>query len=221
MPGRRFQRVQGQLHHRGESRAERELSEDPTRHRDPGDGRSGMRNRTNFSTVKIRGSSPSLNWKTGLSANPPTSPNAKKIVMIQCVGSRNKERPNCSRTCCATAVKNALKLKELNPDAEITILYRDVRTYGLAEPYYAKARKQGSCSSAMSRREARSQKGWTEADGFLHGQDHPGTDGYNAGSRWYSPRQRFREITKNCLGSEAAANAGRLLPGSSYEAAAG
>jgi heterodisulfide reductase subunit A-like polyferredoxin len=68
---------------------------------------------------------------------------AKKVVMIQCVGSRNAERPNCSRTCCATAVKNALKLKELNPDTEITVLYRDVRTYGLAEPYYAKAREKG------------------------------------------------------------------------------
>ncbi len=68
---------------------------------------------------------------------------AKKIVMIQCVGSRNAERPNCSRTCCATAVKNALKLKELNPETEITVLYRDVRTYGLAEPYYAKAREKG------------------------------------------------------------------------------
>ena len=68
---------------------------------------------------------------------------AKKVVMIQCVGSRNAERPNCSRTCCATAVKNALKLKELNPETEITVLYRDVRTYGLAEPYYAKAREKG------------------------------------------------------------------------------
>jgi heterodisulfide reductase subunit A-like polyferredoxin len=68
---------------------------------------------------------------------------AERFVMIQCVGSRNKERPNCSRTCCATAVKNALKIKELNPGAEVTILYRDVRTYGLAEPYYAKAREKG------------------------------------------------------------------------------
>jgi len=64
-------------------------------------------------------------------------------VMIQCVGSRNKERPNCSRTCCATAVKNALKIKTLNPKAHISILYRDMRTYGLAESYYAKAREQG------------------------------------------------------------------------------
>jgi heterodisulfide reductase subunit A-like polyferredoxin len=68
---------------------------------------------------------------------------AKKVVMIQCVGSRNTERPSCSRTCCATAVKNALKLKELNPETEITVLYRDVRTYGLMEPYYAKAREMG------------------------------------------------------------------------------
>jgi heterodisulfide reductase subunit A-like polyferredoxin len=68
---------------------------------------------------------------------------ANHIVMIQCVGSRNKERPNCSRTCCATAVKNALKIKELNPSAHISILYRDMRTYGLAESYYAKAREQG------------------------------------------------------------------------------
>jgi heterodisulfide reductase subunit A-like polyferredoxin len=68
---------------------------------------------------------------------------AQKVVMIQCVGSRNKERPNCSRTCCATAVKNALKIKELNPNANISILYRDMRTYGLAESYYAKAREQG------------------------------------------------------------------------------
>jgi heterodisulfide reductase subunit A-like polyferredoxin len=52
---------------------------------------------------------------------------ANQIVMIQCVGSRNKDRPNCSRTCCATAVKNALKIKKLNPNANISILYRDIR----------------------------------------------------------------------------------------------
>ena len=84
-----------------------------------------------------------LELESRIAANSPEVAKARKIVMIQCVGSRNSERPNCSRTCCATAVKNSLKLKELNPDAEITILYRDVRTYGLAEPYYAKAREQG------------------------------------------------------------------------------
>jgi heterodisulfide reductase subunit A len=68
---------------------------------------------------------------------------AHQVVMIQCVGSRNEERPYCSRTCCATAVKNALKIKEMNPDAKISILYRDMRTYGLMESYYAKARNEG------------------------------------------------------------------------------
>ncbi len=63
--------------------------------------------------------------------------------MIQCVGSRNEKRPSCSRTCCATAIKNALRLKRLNPAANIHILYRDIRTYGLLETYYAQARREG------------------------------------------------------------------------------
>jgi heterodisulfide reductase subunit A len=67
----------------------------------------------------------------------------KKIVMIQCVGSRNKERPYCSRVCCTHAVKNALKLKELNPDSEIVVLFKDMRTYGFKEDYYADASEAG------------------------------------------------------------------------------
>ncbi len=68
---------------------------------------------------------------------------SRNIVMIQCVGSRTLERPNCSRICCSVAVKNALKIKEKNPDAKVTILYRDIRTYGLMERYYTQARNQG------------------------------------------------------------------------------
>ncbi len=67
----------------------------------------------------------------------------RDVVMIQCVGSRDEERPYCSRTCCGTAIKNALKLKEINPEANLSILYRDIRTYGLMEEYYAKARSAG------------------------------------------------------------------------------
>jgi len=66
-----------------------------------------------------------------------------QVVMIQCVGSRNDENPNCSRICCQSAVKNALHIKDLNPDAEVYILYRDIRTYGLLEDYYRKARERG------------------------------------------------------------------------------
>ncbi len=66
----------------------------------------------------------------------------KNVVMIQCVGSRDEERSYCSRICCSEAVKNALKLKELSPETNVYILYRDVRTYGLKESYYTKARQQ-------------------------------------------------------------------------------
>ena len=66
-----------------------------------------------------------------------------QVVMIQCIGSRNEDNPNCSRICCQSAIKNALHIKKLNPDAEIYILYRDIRTYGILEDYYTEARKQG------------------------------------------------------------------------------
>jgi heterodisulfide reductase subunit A len=51
--------------------------------------------------------------------------------MIQCVGSRNEERPYCSRICCQTAVKNAMLIREQNPDAKVSILYRDMQMYGV------------------------------------------------------------------------------------------
>ncbi|MFH2100102.1 MAG: FAD-dependent oxidoreductase, partial [Pseudomonadota bacterium] len=66
-----------------------------------------------------------------------------QVVMIQCVGSRNEENPNCSRICCQSAVKNALHIMELNPEAEVFVLYRDMRTYGLMEEYYTEARSKG------------------------------------------------------------------------------
>ncbi len=69
--------------------------------------------------------------------------NCDNLVMIQCVGCRNEERPYCSRVCCGEAIKNALKLKELKPDMNVYILYRDIRTYGFYEEYYEKARRNG------------------------------------------------------------------------------
>jgi len=65
------------------------------------------------------------------------------VVMIQCVGSRNDEFSNCSRICCQSAIKNALHIKEQNPEANVYILYRDIRTYGLMEAYYREARRLG------------------------------------------------------------------------------
>jgi len=69
--------------------------------------------------------------------------NCNSLVMIQCVGCRNEERPYCGRICCNQAISNALKLKEINPDMNIYVLYRDMRTYGFYEDYYHQARRMG------------------------------------------------------------------------------
>ncbi|MCX5997421.1 MAG: FAD-dependent oxidoreductase [Chloroflexi bacterium] len=71
------------------------------------------------------------------------APGRRNVVMIQCVGSRNEERPYCSRICCSMSVKNALKIKKLDPSAGVYVLYRDIRTYGFREKYYKQAREAG------------------------------------------------------------------------------
>jgi len=68
---------------------------------------------------------------------------AKTAVYIQCVGSRNDDRPYCSKLCCTHSLKSALTLKEMNPEIQIFILYRDIRSYGFREDLYKQAREQG------------------------------------------------------------------------------
>jgi len=65
------------------------------------------------------------------------------VVMIQCVGCMDEDHPYCSRICCTAATKNSLKLKELDPDINVFVLYRDMRTFGLKEVSYREARQQG------------------------------------------------------------------------------
>ena len=67
----------------------------------------------------------------------------KSVVMIQCVDSREEPRNYCSRVCCANALKQALYLKEQNPDIAVYVLYRDMMSYGFAETYFTQARKAG------------------------------------------------------------------------------
>jgi len=67
----------------------------------------------------------------------------RSAAFIQCVGSRIKERPYCSKVCCTHSVKNALALKKRKPDMDVYVLYRDLRTYGLREGLYRKAREKG------------------------------------------------------------------------------
>jgi heterodisulfide reductase subunit A len=82
--------------------------------------------------------------KKGLASGEIDVSEAANIVMIQCVGSREKQgRQYCSRICCIGAIANALTIKEKNPDAGIFILYRDIMTYGFTEQYYTKARAAG------------------------------------------------------------------------------
>ncbi|MDA3971592.1 MAG: FAD-dependent oxidoreductase [Desulfobulbaceae bacterium] len=65
------------------------------------------------------------------------------VVMIQCAGSRGADLGYCSKVCCNQAVKNALKIKEINPESQVIVLYRDIRTYGFAEDQYKEAREKG------------------------------------------------------------------------------
>jgi len=67
----------------------------------------------------------------------------RSVVMIQCVGSRDESHPYCSRVCCSEALKNALDLKQREPQAQVTILYRDLRSYGFRERLYRQARLAG------------------------------------------------------------------------------
>ncbi len=84
-----------------------------------------------------------LEMSEAMKAEEPAVMKADTTVFIQCVGSRCEERPWCSKVCCNHTVQDAIALKEANPAANIYVLYRDIRTFGLNEPYYEKARRMG------------------------------------------------------------------------------
>lgn len=73
----------------------------------------------------------------------PTLKDINSAVFIQCVGSREPERPYCSRVCCTHSVESALELKRINPETDVYVLYRDMRTYGERETLYQEARRAG------------------------------------------------------------------------------
>ena len=75
--------------------------------------------------------------------NDPRVEKAGNVVFIQCVGSRNEERPYCSKVCCTHSVESALEFKRRNPEVKVYILYRDMRTYGKREDLYREARAEG------------------------------------------------------------------------------
>jgi heterodisulfide reductase subunit A len=76
-------------------------------------------------------------------AQPQAFQKPASVVMVQCVGSREAQHPYCSRICCTEALKNALAIKALAPDTRLSILYRDLRSYGFREQLYRQARQAG------------------------------------------------------------------------------
>jgi len=84
-----------------------------------------------------------LEFDAFLDVSPHAAKAADNVVFIQCVGSREPGRPYCSRVCCTHSVESAIELKKLNPDMNVFIFNRDIRTYGLREDLYTEARRLG------------------------------------------------------------------------------
>jgi heterodisulfide reductase subunit A len=84
-----------------------------------------------------------LEFDALLDGDPQAAKAAESVVFIQCVGSREPGRPYCSRVCCTHSIESAIELKKLNPDMNVFIFNRDIRTYGLREDLYTEARRLG------------------------------------------------------------------------------
>ncbi len=84
-----------------------------------------------------------LELDRAIATGDPRVTGARSVVFIQCVGSREEQRPYCSRICCSKTMQLALQLKEKNPDCSISVLYRDIRTYSFLEDLYRDARAKG------------------------------------------------------------------------------
>jgi heterodisulfide reductase subunit A len=91
----------------------------------------------------LYGQNPRVTRWHELEQNPERLVDAKSVVFIQCVGSRDEKRPYCSRICCTASVSQAIWIKENHPDTDVFVLYRDMRTYGEREVLYRKAREKG------------------------------------------------------------------------------
>ncbi len=91
----------------------------------------------------LYGKHPAVTRWHDLEQNPELLSGASSVVFIQCVGSRDDQRPYCSRLCCTSSVYQAIEIKENHPDTDVFILYRDIRTFGEREVLYKKAREKG------------------------------------------------------------------------------
>jgi heterodisulfide reductase subunit A-like polyferredoxin len=85
----------------------------------------------------------SLGFDAQWKEDPELAGKLEAVAFIQCVGSREPERPYCSKVCCTHTMESAIRIKEQNPEAQVYVLYRDIRTYGVREDLYKKARELG------------------------------------------------------------------------------
>ena len=84
-----------------------------------------------------------LDMDAAITQADPRIAGANSVAFIQCVGSRNADRPYCSKICCTHSLKSALAVKKINPKARVFVLYRDIRSYGFREEIYKEAREAG------------------------------------------------------------------------------
>ncbi len=91
----------------------------------------------------LYGKHPSVTRWHDLENHPEKLAGAGSVVFIQCVGSRDEKRPYCSRICCTASVSQAIAIKEKQPDTDVFVIYRDIRTFGEREVLYKKAREKG------------------------------------------------------------------------------
>jgi heterodisulfide reductase subunit A len=84
-----------------------------------------------------------LELEKRLSENVDEARKLRRVVMVQCVTAPDQAVPYCSRTCCTNTMKNAIRIKQINPDCEVYVLYKDLITYGFREEYYTEARERG------------------------------------------------------------------------------
>jgi heterodisulfide reductase subunit A len=84
-----------------------------------------------------------LDLEKKLSENVDAARELRQVVMIQCVNPPEQRVHYCSRTCCTNTMKNAISIKQYNPDCQVYVLYKDLITYGFREEYYTEARERG------------------------------------------------------------------------------
>jgi heterodisulfide reductase subunit A len=84
-----------------------------------------------------------LELEKQLADNVDSARELQQVVMIQCVNPPDTEMTYCSRTCCTNTMKNAIRIKQINPECQVYVLYKDLITYGFREEYYTEARERG------------------------------------------------------------------------------